>query len=47
MVDRVSAVSRSKLGRRIGVLEAETMQEVGKALMIFLDLAESSRASGL
>lgn len=39
MVDKVTTVPRAKLGRRIGVLAADDMVRLNRALMIFLGLA--------
>ena len=38
MVDKAATVSRTKIGQRIGRLDAETMQAVGLALQRFLDI---------
>lgn len=39
MVDKVTTVSRAKLGRRIGRLADDDMVRLNRALMIFLGLA--------
>ena len=39
MVDKISTVSESKLGRRIGELAADEMATVDGAILIFLGLA--------
>ena len=38
MVDKAATISRSKIGRRIGRLDAETMGAVGLALAQFFDI---------
>jgi mRNA interferase MazF len=39
MLDKIAAVPRAKLGRRIGVLEPAHMTRLDEALLIFLGLA--------
>ena len=39
MVDKVQAVPRSKLGKRLGTLERADMSRLDRALMVFLGLA--------
>lgn len=39
MTDKIASVSRSLLGRRIGVLEQDSLDEVSKQLAIVLGLA--------
>ena len=39
MVDKAATVPRSRIGRRIGCLDADTMQAVSTALAKFLGLA--------
>jgi len=39
MVDKLSTVPRTKLGQRIGVLEAEHMAWIGQTVLVFLGLA--------
>jgi mRNA interferase MazF len=43
MVDKISAVPRSKLGRRIGVLEDGHIGDLSQAILVFLGLARSPR----
>lgn len=38
MVDKAATISRTKIGQRIGQLDAETMGAVGVALARFLDI---------
>src|SRR5260370_31528593 len=38
MVDKAATISRTKIGQRIGQLDAETMRAVGVALAHFLDV---------
>lgn len=45
MVDRVSSVRRSHLGRRIGALDASDMARMETALMVFLGLATPAGAA--
>ena len=39
MVDKITTVQKSKLGQRIGELEAADMARVNQAILIFLGLA--------
>ena len=39
MVDKITTISKSKLGSRIGHLDAADMARVNKAMLIFLGLA--------
>ena len=39
MVDKVTTVPRSKMGRRIGVVQPASMARVERAIIVFLDLA--------
>jgi mRNA interferase MazF len=39
MIDKINTVSRSRLGKRIGVLTPEEIAEVDRALIVFLGLA--------
>lgn len=41
MVDKVTTIPRSKLGRRIGVLEPADMTALGRAVMLFLGLVSA------
>ncbi len=45
MVDKVTTVPNSKLGKRIGQLDAEDIIRLNQALIVFLGLAASSRAA--
>src|SRR5712691_9486772 len=38
MVDKAATISRTKIGQRIGRLDAETMRSVGVALAHFLEI---------
>jgi mRNA interferase MazF len=40
MVDKVTTVSRSRLGQRIGRLRDEEMVRLGQAMIVFLGLAD-------
>ena len=40
MVDKITTVPRSKLGRRIGLLPDEEMGRVSRAILVFLGLAD-------
>jgi mRNA interferase MazF len=42
MIDRITTMPRSRLGMRIGQLEAEIVGELDRALIIFLGLAGSA-----
>lgn len=44
MIDKINAVPRTKLGYFVGVLGAEDMTRLNRAIVTFLGLAESSRA---
>lgn len=39
MADKVTTVPRLMMGRRIGVVQRATMADVGRALIVFLNLA--------
>jgi mRNA interferase MazF len=45
MVDKVTTVPRDKLGARIGRLEASDVLRMNQAILVFLGLARSQRAS--
>lgn len=45
MVDKITTVAKSKLGKRIGRLHDEDMLRLNRALLVFLGLAVSSRSS--
>ena len=44
MVDRLTTVSKSRLGSRLGTLPPEDMIRLNKAMLVFLGMAGSSRA---
>ena len=44
MVDKVTAVPKSKMGRRIGSLDAADIIRLNRSILVFLGLAASSRA---
>ena len=44
MVDKVTAVPKSKMGRRIGSLDAADIIRFNRSILVFLGLAASSRA---
>jgi mRNA interferase MazF len=44
MVDKISTLPRTKLGRRIGNLGDADMLRLNQALVVFLGLAASPRA---
>jgi mRNA interferase MazF len=41
MVDKVTTVGKSKIGRRIGRLDDEDIVRVNRAVLVFLGLAAS------
>lgn len=43
MVDKLTTVSRERLGSRIGRLEDEDMVRLNRAILVFLGMAGSSR----
>lgn len=43
MVDKITTVPRTKLGRRIGQLDDEDLVRLNRALIVFLGLAGSPR----
>jgi mRNA interferase MazF len=45
MVDKITTVPKSKLGARIGQLNDEDIGRLNQAMMVFLGLAVSPRAS--
>ena len=45
MVDKVTTIPRDKLGARIGRLEASDVLRMNQAILVFLGLARSQRAS--
>jgi mRNA interferase MazF len=44
MVDKITTVPKSKIGTRIGSLEAEDILRLNQAVLVFLGLAVSTRA---
>jgi mRNA interferase MazF len=42
MIDKISTVSRAKIGQQIGSLERATMQRVNRALVSFFDLGDTA-----
>ena len=44
MVDKVTAVPRSKIGSQVGRLAAEDMVRLNRAVLVFLGIAELSAA---
>lgn len=42
MVDKVTTVPRSRLGRRVGSLDAEDVVRLNRAVLVFLGLAGST-----
>jgi mRNA interferase MazF len=45
MVDKISTVPKAKIGRRTGALDSADMLRLNQAMMVFLGLAASPRAS--
>ena len=45
MVDKITTVPKSKVGERIGRLDDEDMLRLNQAVLVFLGLAVSPRAS--
>jgi mRNA interferase MazF len=45
MVDKLTTVPRDKLGARIGRLETGDILRMNQAILVFLGLARSQRAS--
>lgn len=45
MVDKITTIAKTKLGARIGRLDDEEMVRLNQAVMVFLGLALSPRAS--
>lgn len=44
MVDKITAISKSKTGARIGRLTADDIARLDQAMLVFLGLAASSRS---
>jgi mRNA interferase MazF len=44
MVDKITAVPKSKIGRRIGSLDVEDIVRLNRSMLVFLGLAVSPRA---
>lgn len=42
MADKIASLSRDKLGKRIGKLDATTMRSLNRSLIVFLGLYDSS-----
>ena len=42
MADKITTVSRMKLGSRVGVLNADDMAQLGRSVILFLGLIETS-----
>jgi mRNA interferase MazF len=45
MVDKITTVPRTKIGRRVGNLDVADMLRLNQAMMVFLGLAVSPRAA--
>jgi mRNA interferase MazF len=45
MVDKITTIAKAKLGARVGRLDGEEMVRLNRAIMVFLGLALSPRAS--
>jgi mRNA interferase MazF len=45
MVDKLTTVPKEKLGERVGQLADEDLVRLNQAILVFLGLAGSSRAS--
>jgi mRNA interferase MazF len=45
MVDKITAVPKSKMGQRIGSLDAADIVRLNRSVLVFLGLAASSRAA--
>ena len=43
MIDKITTIPRTKLGRRIGALRQADMAAVGQAVIVFLGLVSGSR----
>jgi mRNA interferase MazF len=43
MIDKLTTVRRSKIGRRIGRLDVEDIVRMNRAILVFLGLASSAR----
>jgi mRNA interferase MazF len=46
MVDKITTVSKSKVGKRIGRLDDEDILRLNQAMLVFLGLAVSPKARG-
>jgi mRNA interferase MazF len=44
MVDKITTVRKTKLGSRLGCLDAESLVKLNKAIFVFLGLAGSSKS---
>ncbi len=45
MVDKITTVPRTRLGRQIGVLELEHLRQIGRLAVVFLGLAAGEQSS--
>jgi mRNA interferase MazF len=45
MVDKITTVSKAKLGRRVGRLADEDMVRLNRALVVFLGMTSASKTS--
>jgi mRNA interferase MazF len=43
MIDKITTVTKSKMGRRIGILEPKDILRLNEAVLVFLGLAASPR----
>jgi mRNA interferase MazF len=46
MVDKITTISKPKLGRRIGELDPEDLVRLNRAVLVFLGLASSPPRAG-
>jgi mRNA interferase MazF len=44
MVDKIGAIPKSKMGKRIGRLSEEDMARLNRTIMVFLGLASTRRS---
>lgn len=45
MVDKITTISKSKVGERVGRLNDEDVVRLNRAVLVFLSLASSARTS--
>ncbi len=45
MVDKITTIPKSKLGRKVGFVNQETMAAVAQALKMFLELDELEKTT--